>query len=106
LNKKIGVISMRTLNARKTQTQAMLEVTIDELRTIMDLNPWVSLGQFDIKNSLKKEGIVGYIAGYIAGDVGKLQLHEKDMKIADHPFDCWFINKDFFDKNYEEVERV
>jgi hypothetical protein len=91
---------MRRLSARKTQTQEMLEVTIDELRTIMDLNPWVSLGQFDIENSLNKEGIVGYIAG----DIDKLQLHPKDMKIADHPFDCWFINKDFFDKNYEEIE--
>jgi len=91
---------MRTLKARKTQTQEMLEVNIDELRTIMDLNPWVSLGKFDIKNSLNKEGTVGYVAG----DIGKLQLNKDDMKIAEHPFDCWFINADFFDKNYEEID--
>ena len=90
---------MRHLTARKTQTQEMIEVNVDELRTIKNLNPWVNLGEFDIKNSLDKEGTVGYIAG----DINKLQLHRDDTKIAGHPFDCWFINTNFFDKNYEEI---
>jgi hypothetical protein len=92
---------MRTIKAVKMAEQRMVEVTLDELRMLMNLNPWISLGQYDIKNHLSEKGVIGYVAG----DIGALQMHEKDMKITDSSVhDCWFINKDFFDKNYKEIK--
>jgi hypothetical protein len=92
---------MRTLEARKTQTQMMIEVSLEELKELKELNPWISLGQYDIENHMKDEGVIGYVAG----DVGTLKLSDEEDKITDDSVhDCWFINKDFFDENYEEKE--
>jgi hypothetical protein len=93
---------MRTLKAIKKKEQKMVEVTQDELRELVDLNPWISLGKYDLTYHVKKDGVIGYIAG----DIGKLQMHKEDMQMANHPFDCWFINKEFFDENYIEVEET
>jgi len=91
---------MKRLTARKIQTQDMIQVTKDELHELMNLNPWISLGQFDIENHLNKEGVIGYVAG----DIHTLQMHKEDMKITHNSVhDCWFINKDFFETNYERV---
>jgi hypothetical protein len=79
----------------------MLEVTQDELKVLLDLNPWISLGKFDIENSINGKGVIGYIAG----DIGALQMPDVESKITDSSVhDCWFINKDFFDKNYKEIK--
>jgi hypothetical protein len=78
----------------------MLEVTFEELKELKELNSWISLGQYDIENHMKDKGIIGYIAG----DIGTLKLSDEEDKITDDSVhDCWFINKDFFDENYEEI---
>jgi hypothetical protein len=92
---------MRTLEAQKIQTQMMLEVNLEELKELKKLNPWISIGQYDIETHMKDKGVIGYIAG----DIGTLKLSDEEDKIADNSFhDCWFINKDFFNKNYKEKE--
>jgi hypothetical protein len=92
---------MRRIKAIKIAKQDMLEVTREELKEIMELNPWVSLGQFDIENYVDGEGVIGYVAG----DIGALRMPGEESKITDSSVhDCWFINWDFFEKNYQEVE--
>jgi len=103
---------MRELKAQKTQTQNMMEVTLSELKKLMELNPWISLGQFDIdpdiskaeQNKVINPDAEETVIGYIAGDIDVLRIHDKDSKPkVTEAYDCWFINKDFFSKNYKEV---
>jgi hypothetical protein len=91
---------MKTIEARKVQTQKMIEVTSKELKELMELNPWISLGKYDIKNHIEDEGIIGYVAG----DIHTLQMGKETKITDDSVHDCWFINKDFFKNNFVEIK--
>ncbi len=91
---------MRQIKAQKIATQTMLEVTPSELKNLMDLNPWISLGQYDLENT---DFDSMDIIGYVAGDIDRLTFESNEKKPITETSDVWFINKDFFDKNYREI---
>ena len=91
---------MRQIKAQKTTTQGMLEVTSSELKSLVTLNPWIAIGQHDLENTdFNSENIIGYVAG----DIDQLTFKSGAKKPINEASDVWFINKNFFDKNYREI---
>lgn len=82
---------MREIEVIKMNSVRMLEVTGQELKKIN--NPAISVGLYDSENTdFESTEIIGYVAGEI------------DVINTDPCADLWFINKDFFSKNYKEFE--
>ena len=91
---------MKYIKAQKTAITEMIEVTREELYVLLELNPYISVGEYDKINCINNDGVIGYVAG----DINSIQMHEKDMKITDSSVkDAWFINKEFFDNNYKII---
>ena len=83
-----------------------LEVTKNDLKNILEVSPYVSVSDAD-KNVLKNQKmdeIVGVIMGDIDNILFDLQLGNRDeLALVENP-DCWFVNKDFINKNYKDLE--
>jgi len=85
---------MKTIKAIKTAQQEMLPVTGNELKVLKNSNSNISISEYDYINT---DMATDTLVGYVAGDVHKLNTDEEG-------FDVWFINKEFFDENYTEVD--
>jgi hypothetical protein len=97
---------------RNGKVTEMLKVSLDELELINKTCSFVSISSHDLNNlnKLKSEGKIkgDDIVGAIAGDIGNVlnTLDEKyEGEIVDNP-DCWFINKDFLEKNYKSTDSL
>ena len=96
---------MKHINAKKKAETKMLQVTLDELVELTNLNPYISIGKFDLANTVHKED-GDTMVGYLAGDINKLQLDGKNKMITDSSVhDVWFVSKNFFNANYEEIKQ-
>jgi hypothetical protein len=90
----------------------MLEVTLSELKLINENCDFVSISAHDLNNlsKLKDEGKIkdDSVVGVIAGDISNI-LNILDKKyegeIVSNP-DCWFINKEFLEKNYKSMNSL
>ena len=92
---------MRTLTAAKTNTQEMMEVTGKEATQLIQLNEWISVGDYDKENTKWDSD---EIVGYIAGNINALIEVGEEQHVDPSAYDCWFINKEFFETNYEEIK--
>jgi len=80
--------------SKKPLKTKVLEVTKQELKD-MSVNFPISISEFDKNFLLKFEN--DDIVGYISGDIEELNSKNK--------LDLWFINKNYFEKNYN-IEKI
>lgn len=93
---------MKVIKAMKKPTsKEMVKVTKRELTQAKIDCKHISLSNHDEKwlEQFGREDHVGYIAGEIQ------RVLKPDMIFPNKIPDIWFINKDFFDKNYKEVKQ-
>jgi hypothetical protein len=102
---------MRTVKyIRNGKVTTALEVTLEELESISKTCDFVSISKHDHNDliNLKEEGkikdsdVVGAIFGYI-GNVLNLLDEKYEGEIVGNP-DCWFVNKNFLEKNYKSID--
>jgi hypothetical protein len=104
---------MRTVKyVRNGKVATALEVTLEELESISKTCGFVSISTHDHNDliSLKEEGKIkdNDIVGAIFGDIGNVlnSLDEKyEGEIVSNP-DCWFVNKNFLEKNYKSIDSL
>jgi len=91
----------RILTLRGNKISEVLEVTGKDLEALNGNHSFISISEHDMNTvNFKSDEVVGVIAG----DINNIdEVHNNEKPIAENP-DCWFINKEFFDKNYVNLE--
>jgi len=91
----------RILTLRGNKISEVLEVTGKDLEALNGNYSFISISEHDMNTvDFKSDEVVGVIAG----DINSIdEVWDGVNEQLQNP-DCWFINKEFFDKNYVNLE--
>jgi len=91
-------------------------VSEEELGSILNVCDYVSISKADVEKlgikwktiedleKLNRNKIVGTIFGNIDNIFKNIADPEYDIGVVENP-DCWFVNKEFLDSNYKDIEK-
>jgi len=91
----------KILVLKENKINEVLEVTGKDLDELTINYNFININEHDMNTvDFKSDKVVGVIAGNI-NNID--EIHNNEKPIAENP-NCWFIIKEFFDKNYINLE--